>query len=123
MIKSKNIILYEMLAVLAIFTIIYFVAVTKASYAFAYDNANSLYENKINLINKMAILYGENNLDLFTEEDTLYITVADLVEKEYLLADDDNGNVKDPTSDVKNLNEIRIRISYKNGEITSKILS
>lgn len=122
MIKSKNIILYEIIGILILFTIAYFVAVNKASYAFAYDETSALYESKINLINKMATLYGENNLTLFEEEDTIYITVANLVEKEYIIADDEAGNVKDPTSDVKNLNELKIRITYKNGEVSTKTL-
>ena len=123
MIKSKNIILYEILAVLVLFTIIYFVAVNKASYAFSYDESSMLYESKISHIDKMALLYGENNPDLFAEDDTIYITVADLVAKEYIVADDDEGNVKDPTSDVKLLNDIKIRITAKDGKVSTKILS
>lgn len=120
--KSKNIILYEILAVLSLFTIIYFVVVNKASYAFSYDK-DSLYEARMNLINSGAKLYGENNLELFNEEDTIYVTVSELVENGFLLADDEDGNVKDPSSDSLLLNDKRIRITNKDGKITTKVLS
>lgn len=123
MMKSKNIILYEIIAVLAVFTIVYFVAANKASYAFAYDDVKVLYDNRINLIEKSAKSYGEHNLDLFEEEDTIYVTVKDLVENGYLLPDDENGNVKDPTSDVKLLNDLRIRVTKTDGNIKIKVLS
>ncbi|MBE6155988.1 MAG: hypothetical protein E7164_04455 [Firmicutes bacterium] len=121
-IKSKNIILYEIIGILLLFTIFYFIIVNKVSYAFTND-PNALYDSKINLINKMAVLYGEDNLDLFDEQETVYITVSDLVETGYLIADDDHGNVSDPTSEVKKLNELKIRIAYENGEVSTKILS
>ncbi|MBE6148554.1 MAG: hypothetical protein E7167_03580 [Firmicutes bacterium] len=122
MMKSKNIILYEIIAVLSVFTIVYFVAVNKASYAFAYDDKQTLYDNRMKLIDKSAKLYGENNMSLFEDEKTIYVTVSDLVEKSYLLPDDENGNVKDPTSDVKLLNDLRVRITLEDGKIETKIL-
>ena len=122
MVKSKNILLYEMIAILALFTIIYFVAANRVSYAFSDDGLKKLYDNKIALIDKMAKMYGENNQDLFEEDDTLYITVKELAEKGYLLADDEDGNVKDPMSEVKTLNDIKIRITNQNGKIDTKVL-
>lgn len=123
MLKSKNLLLYEAVAILLVFTIGYFIIANKVSYAFAYDSTTYLYDSKIKLITKSANLYGESNLSLFKEKDTIYVTVGDLVEKGILLADDEAGNVKDPTSEVKNLNELKVRIVLKDGKINSKVLS
>ena len=122
MMKSKNIMLYEILAVLIVFTIVYFFAANKISYAFDYNDVQVLYDNRISMIKKMAKLYGENNIELFEKDDNIYITVKDLVDKGYILPDDENGNLKDPTSEIKLLNDIRIRISNDNGNIKIKIL-
>ena len=121
--KSKNIILYEILVAIFIFTIIYFIVANHISYSFSYDEKLALYESKINLITSCAEIYAQKNMDLFNEKDTVYITVNDLVESGLIDADDESGNVKDPSSDVKTLNDIKIRISYKNDKISSKILT
>ena len=120
--KNKNIFLYVTLAILFVFTIIYFVAINKVSYAFTHNETQELYNSKINLITKCAILYAEQNPDLFSEKDSIYITVNDLVEYGILQADDENGNVKNPTSEVKVMNELKIRITSKDDKISVKIL-
>jgi len=123
MLKSKNILLYEAIAIFIIFTIVYFLAANKISYAFAYDESAHLYESKIKMINKSATLYGEKNIQLFEEEDPIYIPVDDLIQEGYILADDEEGKIKDPRSDVKYLNDLKVRISLTNGDIRTKILS
>lgn len=123
MMKTKNLIVYEIASILLVFTIVYFISVNKVSYAFSYDDVKELQESKVKLINSSAKLYGEINCDLFEESDTIYVTVNDLVANGYLLPDDDKGNVKDPSGDVKLLNDTRIRITNKDGKIDVKILS
>ena len=120
--KNKNVLLYIAIGIVVLFTAVYFVVANKISYAFAAEEETMLLDGKLNSLSMMAQLYGENNLDLFNEDDTIYVTVNELVEKGYVLADDDKGNVKDPTSDVKVLNELKIRITLKDGEIATKIL-
>lgn len=121
--KSKNLMLYIALGVMLVFTAVYFIAVNKISYAFVMDDGKALLESKLDSINKMAQIYGEKNLELFEEEDTIYVTVNDLVENGYIIPDDDHGNVKDPSSDVKVLNELKVRITLSDGKIKTKILS
>ena len=120
--KNKNMLLYIAIGVVVLFTAVYFVAANKISYAFAADEGTMLLDGKLNSLSKMAQIYGENNLDLFNEDNTIYVTVSDLVDKGYILADDDKGNVKDPTSDVKVLNELKIRITLEDGKVTTKVL-
>ena len=123
MMKTKNLIVYEIASILLVFTIVYFISVNKISYAFSYDDVKELQESKVKLITSSAKLYGEINCDLFEESDTIYVTVNDLVVNGYLLPDDDKGSVKDPSGDVKLLNDTRIRITNKDGKIDVKILS
>ena len=123
MLKSKNIILYEILIVIFIFTILYFAIANHISYSFVYDEKSVLYESKINMITSCAKVYAQKNLNLFEEKDTIYITVSDLVENDLIEPDDEAGNVKDPTSDVKTLNDTKIRLTYKNEEVSAKILT
>lgn len=121
MMKTKNLLLYEAIAIFALFSIIYFVVANKVSYAFAYDESAALYESKINVISKGAQVYGETNLSLFDEEDTIYITVDELIKNGYIMVDE-TGKIKDPTSDVKYMNDLKVRISLKSGKVTTKVL-
>lgn len=121
--NNKNIILYEIIGVLLTFTVIYFLLVNKASYAFVYNEADVLYNNKMKLIEKSAELYASQNMDKLKKDETIYVTVKDLVSGGYMLADDNEGNVNNPKSDVKNLNETKIKITYKNEQLETKILN
>lgn len=123
MLKSKNIMLYEALSILLVFTIVYFIAANKISYAFPENSSDTLYSNKIDFIAKSAAIYGQNNLSLFEDEDTIYLTVGQLIEKGAILPDDSSNIIKDPNSDVNNLNDLKVRISLKNGKVTSKVLT
>ena len=120
--KEKNTFLISILAVLGVFTILYFAVASKVSYAFSYDEEKARYDSKISAITDLAVIYGEKNKDLFTETDTIYITVSDLVEKGLLEADDNEGNVKDPTSDVKTLNSLKIRINHTEEKYEATVL-
>ena len=123
MLKSKNIILYEIIGLLLLFTIVYFVVVTKVSYAFTYDASEQSYNQKIFLIEKAGKIYGESHLELFEKNDTAYVNVSELVEMGYFTADDEIGNVKNPLSDVKTLNSVKVRLSYQDGKVNTKVLS
>lgn len=121
MFASKNTLKYVCVAVLLVFTIVYFVVVNNVSYAFTFDEKEFKYENTINTIKLMSQLYGKDNMDLFEEHQVIYITVQDLVDNNYLVPDE-NGKVNDPTSEVKTFNETKIRLANKNGEIVAKVL-
>ena len=122
MMKSKNVFMYITMAVLLVFTITYFVIANKISYAFTDNQVESLFASKLSLINNAAKFYGENNLELFEEDKTIYLTVDELVEKGALLPDDEDGNIYDPSSEVRTMNELKVRITLKDGKIIAKVL-
>ncbi len=105
----------EILVVVVVFTIVYFVGVTSVSYAFNTDENKEKYDDIINIIELQAKSYAENTPDLFTEEDTIYVYVKDLIEANYLVADE-NGKIINPETPNKDLNDLKIKIE-KEGEI------
>ncbi len=119
---KKNVYLYAFIGIMALFTITFFTAAIRSSYAFPTGKENTRYEEKMNIIKKCAETYGEENPDLFKEDENIYITVDELVKLNYLIADNDEGEVKDPSSEVKTLNDIKIRITSKDGNVTAKII-
>lgn len=122
MMKSKNLTLYIAIGIIVIFSFVYFIVANKVSYAFDYDDKEELYNSRIMLIKKAAENYGEKNDKKF-KDNTLYITVDELVKDSYLIADDDKGNYLDPRSEVKTLNNIKIRVQKdKKGHIKTTIL-
>ena len=123
MLNSKNTMLYIFYGVLLVFTVFYFVSANNISHAFEYDENQENYNMRINFIKSMADIYAKNNLELFDDDNVAYITVQDLVDSDFLEADNDNGDVKDPTSEVRTLNNLKIRITNKDGKITSKVLT
>jgi len=121
MLKSKNLYLYITIGVLVFFTIGYFAVVNKISYAFSYNNEQVLYNNKMHLIEIAAVKYAENNMNIFEKEKSVYITVDDLASLGYL-AVDSHGKVLDPTSEVKSLNDIKIRLTNNKEKVEAKII-
>ena len=77
---GKYMFLYISIAVVILFSGFYFVTINKISYAFSDSNVN-FYEEKIKSIANLAKTYAEYNKDIFGEEDYVYFTVAELVEK------------------------------------------
>ena len=109
-IKDKRYI--SLVAVLVLFTVVYFVLVINVSHAFAVDyNVNATYDAKIDVIKKSAMAYGENNLDLFKDNDTIYIKVQDLIDNNLLVADND-GNIVNPLKSDDLLNNKVIKIKF-----------
>lgn len=120
--ENKNLLLYITLGVLGLFTIIYFVIASNVSHAFSYDNDDVKYQNTLTYLKTSAELYAKNHPEIFNEKETVYISVDDLVTSKTIPADDEEGNIKDPTSEVKVLNDLRIRLTNKNGKIITKVL-
>lgn len=111
----------ELLVVIAVFGIVYFVAANKISYAFSTDYDTELYNQTLNYIETSAKIYGEYNLALFEEEKEVYVTVGELAEKNIVLANTE-GTVNDPRDENKNLNNMKIKLTYKNDKVTAKVL-
>ena len=123
MFNSKNTMLYILFGVLFAYTVFYFAVANNISHAFEYDEYQEEYNMKIDFIKSMSSIYAKNNSELFEEENVIYITVQDLVDNGLIDTDNDNGDVKDPTSEVKTLNNLKIRITNKDGKVTSKVLT
>lgn len=118
--KKINGLAISAFVILIVFTIVYFIMANKASYNFSTDFETELYNLKIDNIKKQAKLYGENTTDLFKDKTDVYITVADLAQVDYVINND--GIVTDPRNENKNLNDVKIKLTYKNDEVTVKVL-
>lgn len=107
--KDKKVVVLAV--VIFIFTVIYFVAVNKISYAFETENTDrDSYNSLITTIKKCAKVYAEKHTDLFKDEMTIYIKVQDLIDAD-LLAPNDGTNVISPLdkSSIINSNIIKIK--------------
>lgn len=120
--KTKNLPLYGFIIVITLFSIGYFIGVYNISFAFPTGNDTTLYDNKIKQINLAAKLYGENNLSEFDTTNPLYITVDELIQKGYLYADNEEGDFKNPDSEVLTFNDLKVRVEKKGENIETKIL-
>lgn len=108
-------------AILLVFTIAYFVLVNKVSYAFTSDyNPNKVYYKTIDIIKKSAIAYGNNNLELFKEQDTIYKKVQDLIDAKLLIPNED-GNIINPLKEDETLNNNVIKIKKEKDKITVEV--
>ena len=117
--RFKDVNLISCIAIMVIFTFVYFFAVNKISYAFEYDyDIESSHKNKISVIEECAKKYGEINKNDF-EKDTMYIKVSDLIESE-LIATNHEGNVVD-NYNGKILNDNVIKIKYENDEYSVEV--
>lgn len=111
----------ELLIVICIFSVIYLFGVVKTSHAFNYDPHLVEYEEKINLIEKIAEVYANKNENLFEEKKVVYIYVSDLIEKEYLKANQD-GDIKDPRNVTKTLNDLKIKLAKEKDDVKVSIV-
>ncbi|MBE5806324.1 MAG: hypothetical protein E7313_06455 [Clostridiales bacterium] len=113
--KDKKII--SLIVVLVMFTAFYFIVVNKISYAFSdnYDEEEA-YKKTIEIIEKSASKYGNDNLELFEEEQIIYVKVQDLIDNNYLVAND-SGQIKNPLNVKQNLNSNIIKLKYDKEKI------
>lgn len=103
----------ELIVVILVVGVIAFVCINKASYAFSDQEiaVTELMEQKIELIEKQAIKYGEDNKDLFEESKTIYIRLIDLIENKYLLNNSD--------SEINN--NQKIKLEYKDDKVIATV--
>lgn len=109
LLKDKKII--ALIVILVVFTIGYFIAVNKVSYAFSNDiNVEDSYNILIDTVKKCAIAYANNNESIFGEEKTAYIKVQDLIDNGYIATNED-GNISNPLNkdDILNTKIIKIK--------------
>ncbi|MDE6284379.1 MAG: type II secretion system GspH family protein [Bacilli bacterium] len=119
--KKNGYTVAELLVVIAIFGVVYFIAANKVSYAFDTNYDVELYNQTITSIEECAIIYGENNLNLFTDTKDYYITIGDLA-REGIILNNGQGSVTDPRDTNKTLNDLKVKITYENNKVTAKVL-
>jgi len=110
----------EMLIVIIILGIFTISLISFTSYAYQ-DRSINYYEEIEHVIEKQAKLYG-NTLNNLKEEGNLVITLNDLIENGYYVADDEEGNVVDPRNSKSTLNGLRIKLTYENEIVTAKVI-
>ena len=99
----------EILVIVLLLGVVAFITINQTSYAFAIDNSSAVEETK-GLIELQAENYAIDNLDLFKETTTTYISVNDLVENKYLIGNDE-GLITNPSDSSKNYNDNKDRKS------------
>ena len=119
LLKEKKILV--LVAVVVLFTVIYFVAANKISYAFSTDyDVDKVFSTTIETIEKCAVAYGKKNLDMFKEEKIIYIKVQDLIDNDFLIPDE-KGNIVNPLKNNETLNSNIIKLKYENGEVLVEV--
>lgn len=112
----------ELLIVIAVFTVGYFVAVNAISYNFDVDYQNDLYNLKIASIEEQAEVYAETNNEIFAEGNDVYMTVEELALNNAIISTSE-GVVADPRSSEETLNDLRVKITNADEEITAEVLT
>ncbi len=109
--------LLVVIVVLGIFTL---TLLATTSYAYK-DHSGEYYKEKVTVIEKQATLYGESLPEL-KEEGNKVITLDELIESGYYVADNDKGDVIDPRNDKATLNNLKIKLSYENEIVKAKVI-
>lgn len=101
--NNKGYTVLELIIVIAVVGVFAFVAINKASYAFSEDIiANEqLVEQKIKMIEKQAIKYAEEHIEVFEDSNTAYIRVVDLIDANYILDSEFFENNKEVNKNQK----------------------
>lgn len=110
----------ELLIVVIVMGLFTITMLSTTSYAYK-DNSDDYYEQVVNVIEKQAVLYGDT-LDALKNDGNFVITVEDLVSNGYYVADDAEGNVVDPRNSKHNLNGLKIKLTYENGNVKAKVI-
>lgn len=119
--NKKGYTVVELLVLIGVFTIGYFIAANMLSYNFDVDYEDDLYDLKIASIEEQAIVYASVHQELFAESDDVYMTVLDLA-LENVIVSNKEGVVVDPRDSDATLNDLRVKITNKDDEITAEVL-
>ena len=119
--KKNGYTITEMLVVIIVLGIFTIGLIGFTSYAYK-DKSSDYYEEKVLLIEKQAAIYGAT-LNNLKEEGNLIITVKDLVDNGYYVADKENGDVIDPRNSKATLNGLKIKLTYnEDGTIKADVI-
>ncbi len=117
--KDRKIIILG--AILFVFTILYFIVVNHVSYAFETTiDSEATYATVIDTIKKSASAYGKDKPQLFSENNTAYIKVQDLIDEKYLITDE-SGSIPNPLNDNETLNSKMVKIKLENEELLVEV--
>ncbi len=110
----------ELLVVIMVLGVFTIAILGTTSYAYK-DSSEDYFDETVNLIEKRAEAYGKTLANLKTEGN-LVITLNDMIEKGYYVADSE-GNVVDPRNSKATLNGLKVKLTYNNdGTIVAKVI-
>lgn len=109
----------ELLMVIVIMGILTIAIIGSTSNAYK-DKTGDYYKEMEHAIEKQAVLYG-NTLSTLKEEGHLMITLEDVIEAGYFVADEE-GNVVDPRNSKNTLNGIKIKLIYENDKVKAEVI-
>lgn len=112
----------ELIIVLAIFSVGYFVTANIVSKDLNVNYEETLYENKINTIETQAKMYAQNTESLFAESTSVYMTIEQLANLNAVQFDKE-GKVTDPRNTSSDLNNLKVKITNTDNKIEAKVLS
>ena len=111
----------ELVIVIAVFTVGYFLIANTLSYNFDVDYEEDLYNLKIASIEEQAAIYAEGHTDMFVESNDVYMTVEELAMNNAIISTSD-GVVADPRESENTLNDLRVKITNEDEKITAEVL-
>lgn len=111
----------ELVIVIAVFTVGYFLIANTLSYNFDVDYEEDLYNLKIASIEEQAAIYAEGHTDMFVESNDVYMTVEELAMNNAIISTSD-GVVADPRDSENTLNDLRVKITNEDKKITAEVL-
>ncbi len=112
----------ELVIVIAVFTVGYFVTANLLSRDFDVDYEQDLYDLKIAAIEEQAAIYGEAHTEIFTEGNDAYMTVEELALENVIISTSE-GVVADPRNSEETLNDLRVKITSNDDEVTAEVLA
>lgn len=111
----------ELVIVIAVFTVGYFLIANTLSYNFDVDYEEDLYNLKIASIEEQAAIYAEGHTDMFVESNDVYMTVEELAMNNAIISTSE-GVVADPRASENTLNDLRVKITNEDEKITAEVL-
>lgn len=112
----------ELIVVIAVFTVGYFVTANILSKSFDVNYEQDLYDLKIASIEQQAAIYGENHTELFAESSDIYMTVEELALANVIISTKE-GVVADPRNNEDTLNDLRVKITNNDENVTAEVLA
>lgn len=111
----------ELVIVIAVFTVGYFLVANTLSYNFDVDYEEDLYNLKIASIEEQAAIYAEGHTDMFVESNDVYMTVEELAMNNAIISTSE-GVVADPRASENTLNDLRVKITNEDEKIIAEVL-